>query len=207
MISRIETTASLSAGVVINVILVGEKLVENSRLTSSSDSASFRILFGLEDRFEALSGVPVFDTQNDLTVAILAKQLLLYTGDAHTAYSYFAAFDWVFPSVSALFLAVLWTLLLRINSGWIAQYLLHRNLPLLPFLATLCDWAENTSLLIATSGRSLAGQSFLAAVIVCKRLKLLSLALISLVSVFLVVLLIAYTCADVWRKYAKSPIG
>lgn len=165
---------------------------------------SFWVLFRLEDRFEALTGVPVFDTQNDLTVETLVQQLPLYTGSAYAAYLRFAAFDWLFPFVGALFLALVWTLLLRLNSGRIAQILLRWNLPLLPFLATLFDWAENITLLLVTGANTQPGPFLLSAAVVCKRLKLASLQVISALSLLLTALLIAQIVADRWRKSAQS---
>ena len=50
------------------------------------NAAAFAALFALEDRFEVITGVPVFDTQNGLTPAALVKQLPLYQGEALTAY-------------------------------------------------------------------------------------------------------------------------
>lgn len=164
---------------------------------------SFQVLFGLEDRFEALTGAPVLDTQNGLTVATLLEQLPLYRGAAYGAYLRFAAFDFVFPLVGALFLAVLWALLLRWNRGRIAQRLLGWNLPLLPFLATLFDWLENVSVLLVISAASPPGQLLLNSVIVFKRLKLTSLTVIMAITILLHVLLIAHKLAELRRKGAR----
>jgi hypothetical protein len=170
------------------------------------NALSFRTLFRLEDQFEALTNVPVFDTQNGLTSETLAQQLPLYTGEAHTAYMRFAAFDFVFPFVSALFLAVVWTLLLRVNSGSIARHLLAWNLPLLPFCATIFDWLENIGLLIVTSTASQPGQLLLNSVIVCKRLKLTSLALIGTITVLLIVLLAGQIVIGYRRSLGKRSV-
>jgi hypothetical protein len=164
---------------------------------------SFRILFGLEDRFEALTNLPVFDTQNSLTSEALVQQLPLYTGAAYVAYLRFAAFDFVFPLIAALFLAVVWAVLLRLQSGRVAQRLLGSNLPLLPFCATIFDWLENISLLAVTGATSPPGYLLLSSVILFKRLKLASLALIWVVTLLLLVLLAAHRSAAYWRKYTK----
>lgn len=171
-------------------------------LTFVLNIMSFQVLFALEDRFEALTGAPVLDTQNGLTIVTLLEQLPLYRGAAYAAYLRFAAFDFVFPFVSALFLAVLWALLLRWNGGRIAQRLLSWNLPLLPFLATLFDWLENVSVLLVLGAASPSGQ-LLHAVIVCKRLKLTSLTVIMAITILLHVLLLGYKLAELRRKAAR----
>lgn len=171
-------------------------------LTFVLNIISFQVLFALEDRFEALTGAPVLDTQNGLTIVTLLEQLPLYRGAAYGAYLRFAAFDFVFPFVSALFLAVLWALLLRWNGGRIAQRLLSWNLPLLPFLATLFDWLENVSVLLVLGTASPPGQ-LLHAVIVCKRLKLTSLTVIMAITILLHVLLLGYKLAELRRKAAR----
>lgn len=134
--------------------------------------AAFSTLFALEDAFEALSGgVPTFDTQNDLTQALIVEQLPLYQGETRAAYLRFAAFDFVFPLVAGSFLTLLCTLLLRVNPLPIAQRLLAFGLPLIPLLGTLWDYLENVSLLsILQLGPS---PLLLDAAIFFKRLKLL----------------------------------
>lgn len=164
---------------------------------------SFQVLFALEDRFEALTGAPVFDTQNGLTVATLLEQLPLYRGAAYSAYLGFAAFDWIFPFVGSLFIAILWALLLRWNHSRIAQRLLAAHLPLLPFVATVFDWLENVTLLLVTGAASPPGQLLLNAVIVCKQLKLTSLMVLMAVTVLLHLLLLGHKLAGVWRKNAN----
>lgn len=139
--------------------------------------ASFGILFGLEDQFEAITGVPVYDTQNELTAELLREQLPLYTGAARDAYLRFAAFDFVFPLVAGIFVAVVWTLLLRFNRWRFAQRLLLWNLPLFPLLGTGWDWLENVSLLTILNAGSAPSQSLIDTALLFKRLKLLWLSL------------------------------
>ena len=47
-------------------------------LVAALNAGAFAVLFALEDRFEAITGLPVFDTQNYLTPAALEQQLPLY---------------------------------------------------------------------------------------------------------------------------------
>jgi len=111
------------------------------------NAGAFALLFTLEDRFEATTGLPVFDTQNGLTPEALLRQLPLYQGEALESYLYFAAFDFVFPLTAALFLAVTWALLLRVTPWRLTQRLLAWGLPLYAFLGTGFDYLENLSLL------------------------------------------------------------
>lgn len=142
------------------------------------NALSFAVLFALEDRFEVTTGLPVFDTQNDLTPAALVQQLPLYQGEALEAYLTFAAFDFVFPFVAALFLAVTWALLLRVTPWQLAQRLLAWGLPLYAFLGTGFDYLENLGLLSVLVMDAPSAFAVDAAVLF-KRLKLAALALSS----------------------------
>jgi hypothetical protein len=133
--------------------------------------AAFAILFSLEDQFEALTGVPTFDTQNDLTQAAIVAQLPLYQGEARAAYLRFIAFDFVFPLVAAGFLVLFFTVLLRLNTGSLAQRLLRAGVAFIPLGGTLADYLENASFLaILNFG---AAPVFLDAAILFKQIKLL----------------------------------
>lgn len=152
--------------------------------------AAFSVLFSLEDQFETLSGgVPTFDTQNELTQGLILEQLVLYQGETRSAYLRFALFDFVFPLVAGIFLVLICTLLLRLNSWSFAQRSLHLGLPLFPLLSTLWDYLENVSLLsILQFG---ASPLLLDAAILFKRLKLLFLILNGPLVALLIVLLVA----------------
>ncbi|MDX2160471.1 MAG: hypothetical protein SF162_04010 [bacterium] len=108
---------------------------------------NFFLLFSLESRFQALSGVPTFDTQNDLTSNRLLEQLPAYTGDARTAYLLFSAYDFLFPVLAGLTLAVLITLFLQLNTWKLPARLLAWGLPAFALLSILWDWLENIGLL------------------------------------------------------------
>jgi hypothetical protein len=108
---------------------------------------SFNILFSLEARFETLTGLPVLDTQNDLSREQILEQIPLYVGEAQNAYLLFAAYDFVFPLISAFFIAVIQTWLLKHNNSSLGQKLRDWNLPLLVFLVTVFDWLENLGIL------------------------------------------------------------
>jgi hypothetical protein len=159
--------------------------------------AAFTVLFALEDQFEALAGVPTFDTQNDLTAARLIEQLPLYQGEARAAYMRFIAFDFVFPFVAALFIAVLWTLFLRLNTWKIAVRLLAVGTPLFAFIGTLWDYLENVSLLtILNTG---ASQTWIDLALMFKGLKLTWLFLNAPITAVILGLLIANVIYRVLR--------
>jgi hypothetical protein len=147
--------------------------------------ASFRILFGLEHRFTNLTGLKVFDTQNDLTAQRLLEQLPAYVGETRRAYTAFAAFDYVFPIVAALFLVMVWTLLLRVNTTRLAKRLLNCNVSLLPLVVTLFDWLENISIAGVLATTASPNSIFVNAVILFKRLKLAGLFTTGFLSVVL----------------------
>lgn len=161
---------------------------------------SFKVLFALEDRFEAIAHVPTFDTQTDLTPAALLQQLPRYTGAARTAYAWFAVFDWVFPFVASLFLAVLWAWLLRTNTFSIAQRLLRWNMPVWVFAVTLFDWLENISLLVIIYG-GVRSSFVVQAALVWKRLKLTGLTASAAITVLLVALALVGLLQRVWRAH------
>jgi hypothetical protein len=112
---------------------------------------SFQALLWLESRFTALTGKPVFDTQNDLTAAAIREQLPLYAGPARDAYLWFAAYDFFFPLLASISLVVLCAVLLRFNTFAPAQRLLALGLPLIFLFPTLFDWGENIGLLTVLS--------------------------------------------------------
>ncbi len=150
-------------------------------LLAGLNALSLAVLFALEDRFEALTGLSVFDTQNGLTSVALVQQLPRYQGEALEAYLHFATFDFVFPFVAALFLAVTWAL------------------PLYAFLGTGFDYLENLSLL---SVLVIDAPSAFAvdATILFKRLKLAALALSGALTGVLVVLAIASVRLVGWPR-------
>jgi hypothetical protein len=153
--------------------------------------ASFGILFALEGAFEALTSTPVYDTQNDLTQAQILEQLPLYQGEARDAYLRFAAFDFVFPLVSALFITLIWTLLLRLNRGRIAARLLAWRVPLLPLLITLFDYLENVGLLLVLAAAPSPDPALMEFALAFKRLKLFGLALVGPATIVIAALLAA----------------
>jgi hypothetical protein len=157
-------------------------------LTFALNTASLLILFWLEDRFEALSGVPTFDTQNDLTAATLLNQLPRYQGEAASAYAAFSAFDFIFPFVSALFITVLWFLLLRLNKSQLAATLLRVGLPLFPLFTTLADYLENVSLLSILNAGGIPAPALIQMALLFKQTKLTLLS----VDAFGTVLLIGF---------------
>ena len=152
---------------------------------------AFVILFQLEGRFEVLTGVPVFDTQNDLTPAALMQQLPLYQGRALEAYHAFAAFDYLLPLIAGLFQVFLLAFLLRSLTWDTGRTLIRLGLPLLPLLGTLSDWLENTALLSILAAAPQPAAWLVDAAILFKRMKLIFLfsgtSLVLLLAVALVV--------------------
>lgn len=152
--------------------------------------ASFSILFNLEAQFEALTDTPTYDTQNDLTPETLRAQLPLYQGEALAAYQRFAAFDFIFPLAAGVFLAVLWSALLRLNTWPLAGRLRHARLPRLALLGTLFDWLENSFLLTTLSLAPDPADWAVNGAILFKRLKLAGLTLSGIVTIVLLALLV-----------------
>ncbi len=149
----------------------GRRLVGVLALTA----AAFYGLFSLAADFEAQAGAPPFDTQNTLTAAQLAAQLPRYTGAARLAYLRFAAFDFVFPAVAALFLAVWWAVALRqLGDPWAGRL---RALPLLAFTPTVFDYLENVCLLgIVSAAPATPASALVTAALTFKQLKLTALS-------------------------------
>lgn len=169
-------------------------------LIFAANGLAFAALFSLEDQFEAVAGVPTFDTQNDLTAELLVEQLPVYQGEARAAYWRFWAFDFVFPFVAALFLAVLWAFCLRTITWSIGEHLLRWQVPALAFLATLFDYGENLSIFAVLNAGS--DPTLVNAVLLFKGLKLTMLAVTGAVTGVLVLLLVANAVYRVVRQAA-----
>jgi len=165
---------------------------------------AFTVLFSLEDQFETISNVPVFDTQNELTANILIQQLPLYRGDARSAYLRFAAFDFVFPLVAGLFLSVLWALLLRLNTWQGLQRFLLWNLPLFPLVGTAWDWLENVSLLILLNTSPDSNQVWIESALFFKRLKLIWLTIDGAITGLLLTLLLLNGIYRLLQRHTNS---
>lgn len=164
------------------------------------NSASFALLFGLEERFQALTGQPVYDTQNNLDQAMLLEQLPLYNGQAREAYYLFAAYDFIFPLVAAFFVAVVLTWLLQHNPTRLVKRLQDWKLPLLAFVGAAFDWLENISLITVIQYGASVPESWLNAAILFKRLKL---AALSLSGTTLLVILIFTVAANLYRFWHR----
>lgn len=184
---------------------INNRLIRASRspwrfaLLAGLNASSFAVLFALEDRFEAVTGLPVVDTQNGLTPSALLQQLPLYQEEAMGAYLVFAAFDFVFPFVAALFLAATWALLLWVNPWGVTQKLLAWKLPLFAFMVTGFDYLENLSLLSVLAMDTQSGL-IVDTAILCKRLKLVALGLSGALTGVLVMLALIASLQRVWRS-------
>jgi len=176
-------------------------------LVFSLNFAALSILFSLENQFEVITNVPVYDTQNDLTSDRLLAQLPLYTGDARNAYLRFSAFDFVFPLVADIFLAVVWALLLRLNTWTIAQKLLVQNLPLFPLSVTLWDCLENLSLLAVLNAGTPPNQMWINAALFFKWLKLTWLTVNGAVTAVLLLMLVLNLIYRLLKQRQRSLLG
>jgi hypothetical protein len=142
------------------------------------------ILFGIEARFEAITGAPVFDTQNELTRAQMMDQLPLYAGSARQIYWGFSAFDFVFPLIGSIFFALFYAYVLR-RLPW-TGWLYRKRVYLLVLLVALFDYMENIGFiwtLLSGVPPSTAAMQF---ALFFKQLKLLSLGASNFVALLLV---------------------
>lgn len=171
--------------------------------------ASIGILFALEEQFTVITGRPVFDTQNDLTGGRIIAELPLYTGPAGEAYFRFAAFDFVFPFVAALFLAVLWTFFLRTMTWQVGRGLLAWHFPLAAFIVTAADYLENFSVLLLLGGVSTPASGGIQAILLFKQLKLTLLSLSGAITAILCAIAALNWIARlaVARRTARSTTG
>lgn len=150
---------------------------------------SLQVIFFLDNRFRSLTGQPVFDTQNGLTPTTLLQQLPLYNGEATSLYIAFTAFDYLFPFVAAVFIAILWALFLRLNTSTLARTIIAWNVPIIPFIVTLADYGENICLLSAVVSMPTSENLVVLGAIVFKKLKLASLLLINITTFILAIAL------------------
>lgn len=104
-------------------------------------------LFSAEDAFTAVTGLPVLDTQNDLTAPSAAAQIATYDDAARRAYVLFAVLDYVFPLAASVLLAVVAHRLIAVGprraSG---ASLVPPAVALLALLPALADYVENVAL-------------------------------------------------------------
>jgi hypothetical protein len=165
---------------------------------------SFNILFSLEDRFEGLTGLPVFDTQNELSPEQIVEQAPLYVGEAQNAYLFFAAYDFIFPFVAGLFVAVILMWLLRHNTSVLAQKLLQWNLPFFVFFGTVFDWLENLGILGIVFTNPDIPDFWIYFALAFKRLKLITLSFSS-ISLLLVTLFTIFNWLyRVWQSRTQT---
>lgn len=165
--------------------------------------ASFSLLFSLEQRFQALTGQPVYDTQNNLNQAMLLEQLPLYDGQAREAYYIFIAYDFIFPLIPALFIAVVLTWLLQHNPTKLAKRLHDWNLPLLAFVGAAFDWLENISLITVIAYGTSVPEAWLNAAILFKRLKLATLSLSGTTLLVVLIFTVAASLYRVWHWHSQ----
>lgn len=130
-------------------------------------------LFAIGERYTSVTaGFEPFDFQNDLTVSQLRGQLEAVTAESRQLYALFAAVDFVFPAVGALFFVTLSVKLLQvINSRW-ADAVLQRRLWLLLAFTAVWDWLENIAFLVLIFGTGRSVPAWAAWAIRFKQLKL-----------------------------------
>lgn len=162
------------------------------------------VLLGAEARFTVLTGLPVFDTQNELTHTQVLEQLPLYEGMARQAYWQFMAFDFVFPLVGGAFFTLLYAFFLRrLPWAW-AGWLWSKHLYFVALLMTMFDYLENVgfaSTLLSGTPPSAAAIQF---ALLCKHIKLFSLSVGNVVAGFL---LLAFIVAWVMQRQFPKPIS
>jgi hypothetical protein len=147
---------------------------------------SFAVLQGIDRQFARLTGLAVFDTQNNLTPVLLRMQLPYYQGEARALYAYFAGIDMIFPLVAALFLALTWSKLLRRMSQPDLHNRWMKRLPLVAFVPTLFDYLENLSF-ISIIFLGATAPAVVEAAVLFKKLKLASLGLCAAITVILAI--------------------
>jgi hypothetical protein len=107
---------------------------------------SFQSLFVIGDWFAAATaGYQPFDLQNPLAVATVLEQLPAYTAESRALYWLFVLADTIFPALGALPFALLLGRALLTLSPRLAA----RGLSLIPFVATILDWLENSCYILA----------------------------------------------------------
>lgn len=131
-------------------------------------------LFSAEDAFTAVTGLPVLDTQNDLTAPSAAAQIATYDEAARRAYALFAVIDYVFPLAAAVLLAVVAHRLIAVGPRRASGApLVPPAVALLALLPALADYVEN----VALTGAVVTGGApgWIAAGLAAKAAKLTSL--------------------------------
>lgn len=162
--------------------------------------SSFNVLFGFNDQFKALTGSPVFDTQNDLIPEAILKQVPLYTGEARNIYFRFAAFDLLVILFVCIFAALLWALLLRLNTWPLPQKLLAVGFALFPLFGIVLDFAENFSFVSILNAGAAPGGTLIGITLLFNRLKLLWLVADSVVVAGLLILLVVHVASRLIRR-------
>lgn len=158
-------------------------------------------LFSAEDAFTAVTGLPVLDTQNDLTAPEAAVQIASYDDAAREAYALFAVLDYVFPLAASLLLAVIAHRLIALGprraSG---DPLVPPAAALLGLVPAVADYAEN----IALTGAVLTGgePGWITAGLLFKAAKLASLTGMQVLLGVLTVLAVAAVAA---RRARRTP--
>lgn len=123
---------------------------------------SLVLLMRLGDTFASLTnGHPPFDTQNNLTVQDIARQLSEYTPASYSAYWMFTANDFLFPFAGGLFTASILTFALRRLLPAAHEWMSARQLLPLFLLPTFFDWLENISIITMLTGQANAASTIL----------------------------------------------
>ena len=133
--------------------------------------------------FRSATGLEPFDLQNGLTAQEVSAQLAQYDDDATGRYVVFTIVDWVFPLLGGLLTAVITAACLRNSLPRVYERAVSWRLFALFFLPTLFDWTENIfALWIVLEGFPPA-DGLVDAMLVAKRVKLVTLYLVQAVTV------------------------
>jgi hypothetical protein len=110
------------------------------------------VFFNINDVFEVMVAAQMFDFQNDLTVEKIFEQLPNYSYAARKLYYAFLFVDYFFPFFAGLVLAAVAAFALRhLSTDWY-DWINTRNLFVVMFAGTFCDWLENTCALVVVMG-------------------------------------------------------
>lgn len=106
------------------------------------------VFFNINDVFEVMVAAQLFDFQNDLTVEKIFEQLPNYSYAARKLYYAFVFIDYFFPFFAGLCMAAAAAFALRHLSTTWYDWVNVRNLFVIMFIGTVCDWLENTFALV-----------------------------------------------------------
>lgn len=163
-------------------------------------AAGVTVLFGyivLPAFQEATNGLLPVDMSVPATPETIFEQLPYYTEKSRQVYRWFLLAEITYAPLSAAFVALLWAWFYKVAPNPPMEKLILRGLFVLPFLAALADWIENTAYAIVVFSYpvELWGMAAFAAIV--KQIKFALYLIIVALSLVLVVTTL------VWRGRAR----